>query len=390
VTIVVVVVVLAVIVGTFMVTEEIDSALLEVKPPILDYAVEVVGVDAAAVTLERTEASVVPGRWGLEWDTGYARVGDVLSDDGTSVTRILIEASGSLRPGTPVAIDRFAFASDPGDLGIDFDDIEIEGPLGDYPAWQIDGSDDTWVIFVHGRDGYRRESLRLLGTVVEQGLGALVITYRNDPPAPQSPNRRHSLGKHEWKDLEAAVEYAVGAGAADVVLVGYGMGGAVTGMFLRESEWAPRVQGLVLDAPLLDPAAVAAEDAADRDVPGFILGMAKGLAGLRYGVDWGRLDQIGHADEFELPVLLFHGDADEVVPLASSEAFAEAADEIVRLEVVSGAGHGAAWNADPDRYDAATGGFLAEVAGGPSDLDPLDEDTLEELGVLEVDDGGSR
>ena len=57
------------------------------------------------------------------------------------------------------------------------------------------------------------------------------------------------------------MEYALDEGAADVVLMGYGVGGTIAAMFLHESTEAESVKGLVLDAPLLDVGAVVDADA---------------------------------------------------------------------------------------------------------------------------------
>lgn len=375
---------LVTVVGMWITTEQIDATLLEVEGDLPEYDLEVLDLDEEAVTLPRTVETLRPGLWGLEWEAGYAQIGEIVDEDAASVTRRLIESSGALEEGDLARLDRFVYESDPGDLGIAFRTVVIEGPLGDYPAWRIDGTDDTWVIFVHGRGDSRREALRLLPTVVDLDFPSLVITYRNDPPAPESPNRRHSLGKHEWTDLEAAVEYAIVAGATDVVLAGYGMGGAITSTFVRESDWGPRVGAMLLDAPLLDGGIVVDDEAAEKDVPGFIVALAKGLASLRYGVDWGGLDQIRHVDELEIPILLFHGDADEEVPVRSSDLFVEAAaeaEQLVRYERVEGAGHGEAWNVARARYEAAVRTFLTATVRGASDLDPIGDDVLEDLQV---------
>ncbi len=377
-TIAVVGIVLVAVFGTWFTSQQIRSDLLEVDPIVLDYDVEVLRVGPESVRLAATPSSTAPGVWGLEWASGYARVGRVLAETPVAVDRELIEVRGRLEAGTLVGIDPFSYESDPGDAGLDFAEVLVEGPLGDYPAWQIDGPDDTWVIFVHGRGTYRREAVRSLGAVTDMGFTSLVVTYRNDPPAPESPNRMYSLGRHEWKDVEAAVEYAVASGAADIVLVGYDMGAATAAMLVRESDWAPRVVGLIFDAPLLDPGAGVDDDAAAKDVPGFIVGMAKGLVGLRFGVDWGRLDQVRHAEDLDLPILLLQGDADDVTPVRIADAFAESADEVTYRRI-EGAGHDGVWNADPAGYEEAVRAFLSEVAAGPSDLEPVEEDLLEEL-----------
>jgi pimeloyl-ACP methyl ester carboxylesterase len=359
-------VVLVVIASTWIYSRQIDGLLLRVEPAVPTYDVEVLAVADGEVTLPRGAASERPGTWGMEWETGYARVGPVVATSQEAVVRPLLEVAGDLRPGLLVAIDPFVYESDPSNVGLEYENVIVEGPLGNYPAWRTAGEDDTWVILMHGRGSYRRQALRALPTLVNGGFPTLTITYRNDPGAPEGGGR-YGLGSSEWEDLEAAVDYAVAEGAADVVLMGYGMGGTAAAMFLHESAQADLVKGLILDAPLFDVGAVVDGDARAHNVPGLIAGWAKGLATLRFGVDWGTLNQVTRADEFGLPILLFHGDADAEAPIAVSDRFAALLPDLVRYERVSGAGHAASWNADPARYEAALAAFLEQVAAGPSE-----------------------
>jgi len=344
---------------TWYYSEQIESGLLTVEPWVPERVLEVRTVTPDWVMLPATEDTTRPGRWGLDWDDGYARVGDVLGGDGAIVIRELVEVTeGELRPGMLVGWDGSAFGGDPGGRALEFAEVLIEGPLGEYPAWQVLGRDDTWVIFVHGKGATRREALRALPAVAELGFPALVVTYRNDAEAPATG--RYAIGESEWRDVEAAIRYADAAGARDVVLVGYSMGGVISSMVLHESELADLVAAMILDAPLLKVGAVVDGEAAELDVPGFLTGWAKALATLRFGVDWGALDQVGRADEFSVPILLFHGDEDETVPIDTSDQFAAARPDIVRYEVFPGAGHVQSWNVDPDRYEAALAEFLTE------------------------------
>jgi len=360
-------IVLAVVVlvaATWIYSGQVDRLLLRAEHALPPYDLEVLALAEGEVTLPRG-AGEAPGTWGLQWETGYARLGPVAAIAEDGAVRPLLEAAGELRPGLLGTLDVYAFESDPAAVGLAFQNVIVEGPLGNYPAWFTAGEDDTWVILVHDRDGYRREALRVLPTLAAAGLPTLTITYRNDPGAPEGGGR-YGLGEAEWEDLEAAVDYAVEEGAGDVVLLGWGMGGTTAAMFLHESSQARLVAALILDAPLFDPGAVVDAHAHNHNVPGLIVGWAKGLATLRWGTDWGALNQVDRADDFEVPILLFHGDADAVAPVVVSDRFAAERAELVRYERVPGAGHGASWNADPARYEAALAAFLAEVAVGPA------------------------
>ena len=82
-------------------------------------------------------------------------------------------------------MDSSAFPLDPMEaFGLPFEDAPFSSPLGDFDAWFVNGSSNTWVIFVHGRGNNRREALRMLPTVLDSGHPSLLITYRNDEDAP--------------------------------------------------------------------------------------------------------------------------------------------------------------------------------------------------------------
>jgi pimeloyl-ACP methyl ester carboxylesterase len=237
------------------------------------------------------------------------------------------------------------------------------------PAWRVDGRRDTWVILVHGYNAARTETLRTLAAVAAQGFPALAISYRNDPGAPRNPDGLRHWGATEWRDLEAATRYALGQGAAGVVLAGHSMGGAVVTSFLLSSPLASRVRGVVLDAPALDLGKVLDYGAEDRTLP--VLGtpvppalteVAKGIAGLRYDLDWGDLDYVDRAGGLRSPILLFHQGGDPTVPVTISERLARARPDLVTFERFGGDGHVQSWNVDRPRYERALRAFLDRVA----------------------------
>lgn len=358
---------------------EIRRGAMEAGPP-LDppLSVTVLSVEDGAVVLERPADAPVEltavGVYGLRWADGYGQLGVIEEVRDDRVVRHFTPVDGApLEPGTRVAIDAFAFPADPQAAhGLPFQEVTYRSELGDTPAWLVPGQRSTWVLFVHGYNAPRREALRLLGPVAEQGYPALVLDYRNDEGAPRTDDGLRRYGQTEWRDVEAATAYALERGADGVVLVGYSMGGAIVTSFLYESDLAGRVRGAVLDAPALDLGAIIDRAALDRRLPGTGLALpgvltqvAKGIAGARSDLDWGALDYVDRASELDTPVLLFHGTADATVPVATSEALAAARPDLVTFVPIPGAAHVQSWNADPARYEREVTAFLARVTRDP-------------------------
>jgi hypothetical protein len=336
---------------------------------------EVLAVGDRSVTLARDPASprelTIPGTWGLRWAGGYGQLGAIRSLGADRVERTLTRLEGTPpRAGQRTAVEGYAWPADPAlAAGRPAREVSYPSPLGPAPAWLVEGRRDTWVILVHGYNAPRTETLRALATVAGQGYPALAIDYRNDPGAPATPDGLRHWGATEWRDLEAATRYAVGRGAGGVVLTGYSMGAAVVASFLLSSPLAARVRGVVLDSPALDLGEVIDHGATDRDLP--VLGtpvppaltvVAKGIAGLRYDLDWGQLDYVDRAGGLAAPMLVFHQTGDPTVPVAISQALAEARPDLVTFERFGGDGHVQSWNVDRPRYERALRAFLGRVA----------------------------
>lgn len=347
-------------------SDQIEDGGLRVKHDPPEYEIEVVALGEGRVTL-RFPAGADPAKepriLGVEWPGGYGRVSETLEIDGDTVIREYAPFEGVLNVGDQVRLDSFAFPGDPERAhGISFQEVSFSSPLGELDAWYVDGVDDTWVIFVHGRGAKRGEALRALPAAVDAGLPVLVITYRNDERAPEDPSGFYRYGLTEWEDLHAAASYALANGANDLVVFGYSMGGAVVASFLYESPLASRVSGVILDAPMLDFGATVDLAAQQRGLPGFLTATAKWIVSIRFDIDWGALDYPSRADEISAPVLLFHGCKDETVPVWVSEVLSEMRPDLVTYVLAPEAPHVGSWNQDPAKYEASVREFLVAAA----------------------------
>jgi hypothetical protein len=311
------------------------------------------------------------GTFGLRWEGGHGIVGDVLKVEGADVARTFeLVAGDQPEAGTRAELDVRVYA-EPAEAGVLAQDVSIDGPLGAYPAWLVDGGTDApWTVVVHGNSLSRLNDVRWLPSLHEAGYPTLTITYRNDAGAPEDPSGLLRYGLTEWEDLEAAVRYALDHGSDGVVLFGDSMGGGVIAAFMQRSPLADRVHALVLDAPMLDFDATVSDNAARETligpihVPPTLTWSAKRIATLRDGVDWGSLRYLEDPQALGVvPVLILHGTEDLTVPIATSREAAARYPATVTLIECDGADHIECWNVDGDALEARVTDFLDQATG---------------------------
>ena len=343
---------------------------------------QILEVGSDSVTLELTVDSGQPGRYGLWFDEGlgHARVGSVLEvDEAAGRVRRVLEGvdAGELHTG-PARWNQYYFAGGPdGGLGLPTRDVEIATEIGMLAAWEVPAADhalDRGAILVHGRGAPREECLRAVPVLHDLGFTSLIPMYRNDIGAPPSSDGRYSLGLSEWRDLEAALQHAVDAGAAQIVLFGWSMGGAIILQILDRSWLSDRVSAVVLDAPVVDWADVLRHHGAMHKIPGPIGSLSRSLIGRRWArrlvgvhepIDVALTNWEHRADELKHPTLLIQSLLDEFVPVGPSISLAAKRPDLVQFEPWPEGRHTKEWNVDPDRWDAVVRAFLGEHFNGP-------------------------
>ena len=307
---------------------------------------------------------------GLRWADGYGRLGAILAQGPDRVERAFTRLEGTPpRAGEGSAVEGYAFPADPAlAAGRPAHEVTYPSPLGPAAAWRVGGRRDTWVILVHGYNAARTETLRTLATVSHRATRrwpSPTATTRARP----APRRPAPLGGDRVARPGGGDPVRARPGAGGVVLAGFSMGGAVVTSFLLESPLASRVRGVVLDSPALDLGEVIDHGATDRDLP--VLGTpvppaltvaAKGIAGVRYDLDWAELDYLDRAGRLAAPMLVFQQSGDPTVPVTISEQLAAARSDLVTFERFAGDGHVQSWNTDRARYERAVRAFLERVA----------------------------
>ncbi|WP_335936023.1 alpha/beta hydrolase [Streptomyces sp. PTD5-9] len=335
------------------------------RPLPADRALTVHATAPGRVTLTRSLTALRPGTYALVGDDVHAVVGPVAEHvrhaPDTVVRRLERVDRGTLETGARVRITPQLHSGDPSVLGLGHEEVEIPGELGALPAWFLPGPRDTWVITVHGLGTTREHPLNVMGLLHGLRLPVLDLAYRGDAGAPRSPDGLSRLGESEWRDLDAAIRFAVRYGAEKVVLYGWSTGASMALHAAVGSALRDRVAGLVLDSPVLDWATTLRALAAARGVPAPLLPLAVRAAQGMTGLHGARLLDPSLATGLRAPTLIFHGPDDTLAPWGPSRELAARRPELIALHTVPQAPHAAMWNADPDHYEETLRRFLTPL-----------------------------
>jgi pimeloyl-ACP methyl ester carboxylesterase len=350
-----------------------------VTPSVRRNDTHILSVDTGAQTIEldRTLDTELPGRYGLftGGTYGYVKLGAVLGADAGKVRRKLLT---QIEPGAQVDRDA-AFSGwyyvTPGELHLPWESVLIGSPAGPCPAWFFPGTSDTWVIQVHGRGTTRSECLRAVPVFHGLGMPALVVSYRNDGEAPRSRGGSYALGAAEWRDVDAAISYALRHGARRVVLMGWSMGGALVLQTAVTSGNRDRIAGLVLDSPVVDWRTVlrfqAREEGLREPLPALAMSALENtftarLSGAEEAIRFDSLDMVARAAELNAPILILHSEDDGFVPADASHALAAARPDLVTMPSFTVARHTKLWNYDQNGWTAAITGWMAAQGLAPA------------------------
>jgi fermentation-respiration switch protein FrsA (DUF1100 family) len=229
---------------------------------------------------------------------------------------------------------------DPADVGLAFTDLSVATEDGErLHGWWIPARATPargHVLFFHGNAGNVSHRLDHARTLTAAGLDVLLLDYRGYG---RSTGRPSEEGLH--RDARAARTALVAGGQVDparLVYMGESLGGAVA---LR----------LALDEPplacVLQSTFTSLRDVAREHYPAALSALA--------GDAYPNLERIAL---LRAPVLILHGDVDEIVPVTHGEALFAAAHDPRRLRVVPGAGHNDLVHSMGPSYGTEVAGWL--------------------------------
>ena len=183
-------------------------------------------------------------------------------------------------------------------------------------AWWFPKPDARFAtLFLHGNAGNVTHRIDHAHQVVEAGSAFLVVDYRGYGKSQGHPSER---GLYEDGDAAYAELMALGYAPDQIIVQGESLGTAVAVDLAARKPCA----GLILESPLLSLRAMAR----------MVLPVVGPL--LAHGFDTG--GKIAHVHS---PLLVIHGDADEVVPFVQGEAVFQAANQPKQFWPLPGAHH---------------------------------------------------
>jgi len=198
------------------------------------------------------------------------------------------------------------------------------------------------LLWCHGNAGnitHRETNLRM---VAGRGLAALLFDYRGYGKSEGKPSEEGL-----YRDVAAAYRYLTGErgiASGRIVAFGRSLGAAVA-----------------LDVALREPVAALIMESAFESVPA----MAK------VEMPWlparlvvrSRFDSLGRVGGLRVPLLMLHGDRDEIVPFRQGRAVFDAAPEPKTWYTIQGAGHNDTFSVGEADYFQTFSAFCYEHAG---------------------------
>jgi hypothetical protein len=329
------------------------------------------------------------GIYGIIGQNGDAVIGKILNTNGNIIERELLQINGSLVTGDRIAgsagllLDEktgiYKILGTSGWSGqatqgiytpksvvdIEYEDIFYQSDIGQFPAYLTSSGDDGVVIFVHGfRGDYSREVFAQLRAkdLMDMGFRSMIISYRNDRGLPKDPSGIFQYGVSEWKDIDAAIDEARKI-SENVVLWGISGGGGPVSSWIQNTDDISKVSGIIYEAPVISFWESVEVNGAARFpwLPQGLFSYFKIVTELRYGVDFDSMDFRDAVINSDIPVLLFHGDDDEWVPVEMSDLIAESRNKNFTYIRSENVGHVTSWNADPENYVLQMSVFLSSL-----------------------------
>ena len=233
----------------------------------------------------------------------------------------------------------------PANVGLAFEDVSLTAADGTkLRGWHVPGESRTTLLWLHGNAGnisHRVDNIAML--VRNTGLGVFIIDYRGYGRSEGKPSE-----KGLYMDAEAAFEHMTSDlgldPEEDIVLFGRSLGvGVAVEMATRH-----RVRSVVVESGF-----TSVREMSKSSGMGVLSILLLPLIDARY-------DSLSKIESALSPVMVIHGDRDEMVPFEMAEKLFAAASEPKRFYPIPGASHNDTYVVGGEAYFEALRDFVAE------------------------------
>jgi len=265
---------------------------------------------------------------------GFLRLSGVVFVGWLLVVALMVALESSL-----IYFPARELAARPADYGLEAEELRVTAADGvGLHGWWIKGRGETALVWYHGNAGNISHRLENARELVERfGLDIFLVDYRGyglSEGAPSEPGL-YADGLAVYDEARAK-GFAPGA----IVLFGRSLGASVA----VEVALAREARAIILETPFRSLPAMAREHY--PFVPTFLIRT--------------RYDSEAKIPRLRVPVLVLHGDRDEIVPLSHAQRLFDLAPEPKRFFLIRGAGHNDTYVAGGDAYFDAWREFLEE------------------------------
>ena len=233
----------------------------------------------------------------------------------------------------------------PGDVRLDFEDVRFKASDGVVlHGWFVPGGGDATLVWFHGNGGnigHRVGNIREL--VVRLGVSIFIFDYRGYGRSEGSPYEEGT-----YLDAESAITYVRSREDLDpekTIYFGRSLGCAVAAEMAI--KYPPRA--LICESGFTSVRAIT------KSVYPFLPGLQL-LVTTKY-------DTLSKIERVNAPVMVLHGDRDEIVPFSMSRELFDAAKGPKRFYTIEGAGHNDTYYVGGPAYFEALREFVDEVIG---------------------------
>ena len=221
------------------------------------------------------------------------------------------------------------------------------------------GDEDShrWLLGIHGYTGQRSDTQNIASFYGEQGYHVLTPDMRAHG---ESEGKYIGMGWLDRKDVLQWIDFILERDSqAEIILHGVSMGGA-TVMMVSGEELPENVKGIVEDCGYTSVWDIFADELAYLfHLPTFpVMDAANLVANIRAGYDFKEASAVKQVEKSSVPTVFIHGSEDNFVHTEMVYEVYEACTAPKELLVVEGAGHGQAYQMDPELYFSTVFDFL--------------------------------